>query len=63
LLFLASYSPKANLIERLWKFMKRETLRGRYYADYASIGHSVGAISRLPSRICGDSPFAYTVSP
>ncbi len=36
LLFLPSYSPNLNLIERLWKFIKRETLRGRYYADFAT---------------------------
>ncbi len=33
LLFLPSYSPNRNPIERLWKFVKKRALRGRYYAD------------------------------
>lgn len=36
LLFLPSYSPNLNLIERLWRFVKRTALRGRYHADFAS---------------------------
>ena len=35
LLYLPSYSPNLNLIERLWRFLKRETLYGRYYATFA----------------------------
>jgi transposase len=35
LLFLPSYSPNLNLIERLWKFVKKKALRGRYYATFA----------------------------
>lgn len=34
LLFLPSYSPNLNLIERLWKFIKRSQLYGRYYARF-----------------------------
>ena len=41
LLFLPSYSPNLNLIERLWKFIKRETLRGRYYADFATFRSAI----------------------
>lgn len=36
LLFLPSYSPNLNLIERLWKFTKRQTLYGRYHPTFAN---------------------------
>ena len=35
LLFLPSYSPNLNLIERLWKFVKKKALRGHYYATFS----------------------------
>jgi transposase len=31
LLFLPSYSPNLNLIERFWKFVKKRCLYGKYY--------------------------------
>ncbi len=34
LLYLPSYSPNLNLIERLWKFVKKEVLSCRYYDDF-----------------------------
>jgi transposase len=41
LLFLPSYSPNLNLIERLWKFVKRECLARRALADYASFTRAI----------------------
>lgn len=35
LLYLPSYSPNLNLIERLWRFVKRAALYGRYHATFA----------------------------
>jgi transposase len=34
LVFLPSYSPNLNLIERLWKFMKKKILYNRYYEKF-----------------------------
>ena len=34
LLFLPAYSPNLNLIERLWKFVKKKVLYSKYYATF-----------------------------
>ena len=34
LLYLPSYSPHLNLIERLWKFVRNECLYSRYYETF-----------------------------
>jgi transposase len=34
LLFVPTYSPNLNLIERLWKFVKKECLYGKYYESF-----------------------------
>jgi hypothetical protein len=34
LLFLQSYSPNLNLIERLWKFVKKEALGSRHHTNF-----------------------------
>lgn len=36
LLFLPSYSPNLNLIERLWKFVKKKALYSEYYQDFTA---------------------------
>jgi len=36
LLFLPTYSPNLNLIERLWKFVKKQCLYAKYYPDFHS---------------------------
>ena len=36
LLFLPSYSPNLNLIERLWGFAKRQSVYGKHHANFAS---------------------------
>lgn len=35
LLFLPPYSPNLNLIERLWRFLKRQAVYGRYHPTFA----------------------------
>jgi len=34
LLFLPSYSPNLNLIERLWRLVKAKALRNKYYSNF-----------------------------
>jgi transposase len=34
LLYLTTYSPNLNLIERLWRFVKKQCLYSIYYADF-----------------------------
>ena len=34
--FLPAYSPNLNLIERLWKFVKKQCLYAKYYPDFSS---------------------------
>jgi transposase len=49
LLYLPSYSPNLNLIERLWRFTKREALYGRYHPTFAhfqtAIQDTLGQVS------------------
>lgn len=36
LVYLPAYSPNLNLIERLWKFVKKKVLYSVYYADFSA---------------------------
>ncbi len=51
LLFLPSYSPNLNVIERLWKFTKKRALRGKHYADFTAFR---AAIDDCLDRIATD---------
>jgi transposase len=41
LLFLPPYSPNLNLIERLWKLVKKECLYSIYYENFALFQQSI----------------------
>jgi len=41
LLFLPPYSPNLNLIERLWKFVKKECLYSKYYEKFAAFKQAI----------------------
>lgn len=41
LCFLPPYSPNLNLIERLWKFVKKKCLYSHYYSDFAAFTHAI----------------------
>jgi len=50
LLFLPSYSPNLNLIERLWKFTKKKALRGKHYPDFATFKGAIdNCLNRIPT--------------
>lgn len=41
LLFLPSYSPNLNLIERLWKFVKKDCLYSKYYEKFDEFRYAI----------------------
>jgi transposase len=41
LLFLPPYSPNLNLIERLWRFVKKQCLYAKYYEDFAQFKQAI----------------------
>jgi transposase len=50
LLFLPSYSPNLNVIERLWKFTERKALRGKHYTDFAAFKGAIDdCLNRIPT--------------
>ena len=51
LMYLPSYSPNLNLIERVWKFVKSECLRTRYYASYEEFHTAIQqCLDDLPTK-------------
>lgn len=41
LLYLPPYSPNLNLIERMWKFVKKKCLYSKYYSDFEAFSKSI----------------------
>jgi transposase len=41
LLYLPTYSPNLNLIERLWRFVKKQCLYSKYYPDSPSFQQAI----------------------
>jgi transposase len=51
LLFLPSYSPNLNLIERLWKFVKKQVLNSKYYENFGEFKAAIGGcIADAPTK-------------
>ena len=48
LLFLPPYSPNLNLIERFWKFLRKQVVRNTYYPTFAEFR---AAIQRLLANL------------
>ena len=50
LCYLPAYSPNLNLIERVWKFVKRQCLYSQYYADFAAFKAAIETcIQEMPT--------------
>lgn len=43
LVYLPPYSPNLNLIERVWKFVKKEAVANRTFADYPAFRSAIDA--------------------
>lgn len=41
LLYLPPYSPNLNLIERLWKLVKKKCLYGKYYQEFSQFSETI----------------------
>lgn len=39
--FLPAYAPNLNLIERLWKFLRKQVINSEYYASFMEFKHAV----------------------
>ena len=51
LLYLPSYSPDLNRIERLWKFVKKEVLNSRHHQDFKRFQDAIdGCLADLPTK-------------
>ena len=49
--FLPSYSPNLNLIERLWKFVKKEVLYGHHYATFVEFRAAIDdCLAKIPTE-------------
>ena len=51
LMFLPSYSPNLNLIERLWRFVKKNVLYGRHYDTFADFRGAIdGCLEKVSTE-------------
>jgi transposase len=54
LLFLPSYAPNLNLIERVWRFVKKQALAARYRGSYAEFTAAIDdCLDNLATRYKG----------
>jgi transposase len=51
LVFLPPYSPNLNLIERFWKFFKKQVLYDTYYETFGKLGKHANGSFRTRMRI------------
>ena len=44
LVYLQTYLPNLNLIERVWKFVKKKALANRHFADFRSFQNAIDSV-------------------
>jgi transposase len=44
LVYLPTYSPNLNLIERVWKFVKKKALMNKHFADFRSFQNAINEV-------------------
>ena len=49
LLYLPAYSPQLNLIERFWRFVKKEVLYSNYYEDFGKFKSAINHCIKHPN--------------
>ena len=55
LLFLPSYSPNLNLIERLWRFLRKQVLDATYYEKFDQFTAGIdGCLDELATKYKGE---------
>ena len=55
LLYLPSYSPNLNLIERLWGFAKRKSVYAKYHPNFAAFRAAIEeTLNRVPTTYVED---------
>ena len=55
LLYLPSYSPNLNLIERLWRFAKRKSIYAKYHPNFATFRAAIEeTLNRVPTTYAED---------
>src|SRR3954468_2074060 len=61
LLYLTSYSPNLNLIERLWRFLRKQSLDSTYYEDFAQFTAAIdqGSIPEKCSLFTGSDIMSF----
>ena len=44
LVYLPAYSPHLNLIERLWRLVRKECLYSKYYSDFSAFQTAISTL-------------------
>jgi len=63
MLFLPPYSPNLNLIERLWKFVRKECLYDKYYENFSLFREAIAdCLSKTTTKHYDDLHSLLTLS-